>query len=299
MNIPQNALSQTLSNQISAQESSIAQLQMQMATGQALNKPSDNPVAVTQVMTLSNQASQLTSWQNNADMAKSWQSTASSVSNNVLNELQSARTLLLQASNQGAQSSTSYQAIGSQLNGILSNIESLANTQYGGRAIFAGTSASLQAYDSSGNYLGNNDTPTVVVGPGTGVGQTVGISIPGTALFGVGSSNVFATLSNAVSALNSGSPSSSQLNTAITALDNNISTAQQANATLGNAALQTSDIAASLSTQLTNVQTNQSALENVNIATLSTKLASEMTNYQAALWAASKAIPETLQQFIP
>jgi hypothetical protein len=36
----------------------------------------------------------------------------------------------------------------------------------------------------------------------------------------------------------------------------------------------------------------------VNVATAMTQLDSETTNYQAALWAASQAIPETLVKFI-
>ena len=129
---------------------------------------------------------QLTSWQTNSDTATSWLSTANSTANSVLESLQSAQTLLLQASNEGVQDATTFQALGSQINGIVSNLTSLANTQFEGRAIFAGTSASPTAYDASGNYLGNADTPSVVIGPGQGAGQTVALSVPGTALFGAG-----------------------------------------------------------------------------------------------------------------
>ncbi len=46
------------------------------------------------------------------------------------------------------------------------------------------------------------------------------------------------------------------------------------------------------------MQSDQADLEDVNIATVTTQLDSEMTNYQAALWAASQAIPETLVKFV-
>ena len=54
----------------------------------------------------------------------------------------------------------------------------------------------------------------------------------------------------------------------------------------------------SLTTQIASVQTDQADLQDVNIATVTTQLDSEMTNYQAALWAASQAIPETLVKFV-
>ena len=59
MQINTSSLIDALSQQISTQESRIANLQIQLASGQALNEPSDNPSKVTQVMQLSAQASQL------------------------------------------------------------------------------------------------------------------------------------------------------------------------------------------------------------------------------------------------
>ena len=149
MTVSSLALAQTLTNQLSAQESSIAQIQQQLATGQVLNQPSDNPAAVTQVLALSSQASQLTSWQTNADTATSWLGTANNTANSVLESMQSAQSLLLQSLNQGAQDPTTYEALGDQLQGVVSNLLSLSNTQYEGRPIFAGTSAGL-AYSADG-----------------------------------------------------------------------------------------------------------------------------------------------------
>ena len=298
MTVSTLALAQTLTDQLSSQETNIAQLQQQLATGKVLNQPSDNPAAVTQVLALSGQASQLTSWQSNADTASSWLGTANETANSVLESMQSAQSLLLQSLNQGAQDPSTYQALGAQLQGVVSNLLSLSNTQYEGRPIFAGTSASPQAYDTSGNYLGNGDVPTVVIGPGSGAGQTVGLSVPGTTIFGVGAANVFSTLSAAVTALNSGAPTAANLSAALTALNTNISTAQQASAVLGDSSQQVAGTSSALTTQVASVQSDQANLEDVNIATVTTQLDSEMTNYQAALWAASQAIPETLVKFV-
>jgi len=298
MFISNEALIQTLTGQMEAQVINIADLQMQLSTGQALNKPSDNPASVTQVMALSSQAKQLTSWQNNADTAKSWLGMANGTANSVLDTLQAARSLLLQASNQGVQSPTTFTALGTQLKGVATNLLSLSNTQYEGRAIFAGTSASPQAYDANGNFLGNGDTPSTVIGPGTGMGQSVNLSVPGTAMFGSGATNVFTTLSGASSALLSGTPSSATLSSAINALDAIISGAQQSAAVLGNASQMVTSASSSLTTQIANVQANQANLENVNVATAVTQLTSETASYQAAMWAASRAIPETLVKFL-
>lgn len=298
MFISNDALIQTLTNQMTAQTSNIADLQMQLSSGRVLNKPSDNPAAVTQVLTLSSQAKQLTSWQINVDTATSWLGIANSTANSVLGSLQSARSLLLQAANQGGQSPTSYSAIGTQLKGISASLLSLSNTQYAGRAIFAGTSTSPQAYDANGNFLGNTDIPSTVIGSGSGVGQTVDLSVAGTAIFGVGASNVFATLSSASAALLSGAPTSANISSALSALDSVIAGAQQAAATFGSASQMVSSASLALTTQIANVQSSQANLENVNVATAAAQLSLETTSYQAALWAVSRAIPETLVRFL-
>jgi flagellar hook-associated protein 3 FlgL len=292
------ALAQTLDDQLSAQENSVSQLEQQLASGQILNRPSDDPAAVTQVLALTGQAGQLTSWQSNADTATSWLGTANNTANSVLESMQSAQTLLLRGLNQGVQDPTTYEALGDQLQGVVSNLLSLSNTQFEGRPIFAGTGASSQAYDASGNYLGNADVPTVVIGPGSGVGQTVGLSVTGTTMFGAGTASVFNTLSTVTAALLSGTPTSAELSTALDALGVNMSTAQQASAVLGNASQEVASVSSSLTTQIASIQTNAASLQDVNVATATTQLDSEMTNYQAALWAASQVIPDTLVKFL-
>jgi flagellar hook-associated protein 3 FlgL len=291
-------LSQAITQQLNQQEQSIANLEEQVSSGRSLNKPSDNPAAVTQVLQLSSQASQLSNWQANAQTATSWLGMGNDALNSVLDDMQSARTLILQTLNQGTQNTTTYQAAAQQLQGINADLLSTANTQYEGRPIFAGTSASTQAYDASGNYLGNSDTPNVVIGSGPGSGQTAALSVPGPSVFGTDGASVFNTLSTVVGQLGSGTPTATQLNAALTALDANISTAEQASAVLGNGSDQVTAVSASLTTQLTTVQNTQAGLEDVNVATVTTQLDSEMTNYQAAMWAASQAIPETLVHFL-
>lgn len=298
MSISDLALTQTLANQLSTQENNVANLQMQISSGQALNQPSDNPSAVTQVLALSSQASQLSSWQANAQSASSWLQTANSTANSALELMGSANTLLLQASNSGSQSPQSYQALGRQLQGMVSNLLQMANTQYDGRSLFAGTAASANAFDANGNYLGNADTASVVIGAGAGAGQKVALSVPGSSLFGAGASNVFATLTAAANALMTGTPTGAQISSALSSLGTGISNAQQASVVLGTAAQEATTANSSLTTQLANVQSNTANLKDVNIAEATSQLALDTTSYQAALWAASQAIPETLMKFI-
>ena len=140
MGVADITLSQAITQQLNQQEQSIATLEEQISSGRSLNKPSDNPAAVTQVLQLSSQASQLSNWQANAQTATSWLGMGNDALNSVLDDMQSARTLILQTLNQGTQNATTYQAAAQQLQGINADLLSTANTQYEGRPIFAGTS---------------------------------------------------------------------------------------------------------------------------------------------------------------
>ena len=298
MRIADNSLSATISLQLNQQQGTISSLETQLSTGKALNVPSDDPAAVTQVLQLSTQAAQMDDWQTNAQTATAWLGTANVAVNSTLQSLQSARTTILQSLNTATQTPGTYQGLGKQLQGILSTMVATANTQLAGRPIFAGTSASPSAYSATGTYLGNNDVPTVVVGPGSGGGQTAALSVSGETLFGSGATSVFAVLQAAVTALSSGTPTAAQLNAALSGIDASITTANQAAATLGTASQQVQGINAALTTQLSSIKATQANLEDVNIATVTTQLGSQQVGYQAAMWAASKAIPETLAKFL-
>src|ERR1700677_4756 len=82
-------LSQAITQQLNQQEQSIANLEEQVSSGRSLNKPSDNPAAVTQVLQLSSQASQLSNWQANAQTATSWLGMGNHALNSVLDDMQS------------------------------------------------------------------------------------------------------------------------------------------------------------------------------------------------------------------
>lgn len=298
MRVADNTLSATIQLQLNQQEGTIADLETQLSTGKALNLPSDDPAAVTQVLQLSTQAAQMTDWQSNATTAASWLNTANTAANSVLTSLQSARTTVLQALNSGTQTATSYEGLGTQLQGIMNTMLATANTTFEGRPIFAGTSTSASAYDASGNYLGNSDVPTVVVGPGSGAGQTAALSVTGETMFGSGATSTFATLQSAITALASGTPTTAEMNTALSGIDTAIATANAAAATLGTGSQEIQATSAALKSQLTSINASQANLEDVNVATVTTQLDAQQVGYQAAMWAASKAIPETLANFL-
>lgn len=299
MQISATASAAALVDQIGAQETTIISLEGQLGAGQAITRPSDNPAGTVAALALQSQISQAGSWSSNLTTASSWLGMANQTATSVVEGLQAARTLMLQAMNQGTQSSDTYQALSQQLSAIRSDLLGAANTTFGGRPIFAGTSAGSTAYDSAGNYQGAGLPPSVVVGPGPGVGQTVDLSVTGPEMFGSGTSSAFSVLAKAASDLTvSGGPSSATLHADMAAIDASLQQAVGAAATLGNLSTQASSRATELSDQTTELRSKLSSLLSVNIPQVTTQLNSDLATYQAALWAASKAIPPSLVEYL-
>lgn len=299
MQVSATASAAALVDQIGAQETTITSLEGRLGTGQAITRPSDNPDGTVAALALQSQISQAGSWRSNLTTASSWLGMANQTATSVVDSLQQARTIMLQAMNQGTQSPDTYQALSQQLSAIRSDLLGAANTTFGGRPIFAGTSAGATAYDSAGAYQGAGPPPSVVVGPGPGAGQTVDLSVTGPEMFGSAASSAFSVLAKAAADLTvSGGPSSAILHSDMSAIGASLQRAVGAAATLGNLSTEASARATELSNQTTELQTKLSSLLSVDIPQVTTQLNSDLTTYQAALWAASKAIPPSLVEYL-
>ncbi|HUZ21472.1 MAG TPA: hypothetical protein VMU75_12950 [Acidimicrobiales bacterium] len=296
MRVADTTLTDTLAGQLNAQQGTIANLDAQLSSGVALQKPSDNPIAVVDTIGYERQISQLGATTSAASTASSWLGIANQTANSVLNNLQSVRTLVLQALNSGSQTAQSYSAIATQIQGQAQSLLGLANTTYAGTAIFSGTAGGSSAYTSAGTYQGNTTPFTIDLGNG----QKVAASVPGTQLFGSSPSDVFTTLKQIVTDLGGapGGTTETNLQTDLNALNANITQATSASASLGEAAQQVQTVQSSASATSTQVQTILSNTRDVNVAQVTTQLQADLANYQAALYASSQAVPETLAAFL-
>jgi len=299
MRITDLSLTTQLSNSLQSQEQTINTLDNQLASGTTLLTPSSNPIAVSNVLGYQNQLSQINSQQANVTTAQSWLGLANSAATQTVSTMQQIRTILLQALNVGVNNSQTYNSMAQQIQGTTQQLLGLANTSYGQTQIFAGTALVNQAFSSSGTYNGNSTPFTVDVGSGS----PVAVSVPGDQLFGGGTSGVqsiFTTIKNIVTNLQAGpgSASYSGLQADMTALNTNLSQAEIAADTIGESTQQVNAASTSNQNTSTELQTAISNLAAVNIANVSPTLQADMTSYQAALYAVSKAVPETLAQFI-
>lgn len=117
--------------------SSYAQAQTQLSTGMQVNTPSDNPIALKQMLQLQQENSNYTQYGKIMTQAGNTLSSTDTALGSVTNLLQQVRTIALNAAN-GTNNMQSMQALGAQVGDILNQVVSIANTNQGGRYLFAG-----------------------------------------------------------------------------------------------------------------------------------------------------------------
>ncbi len=169
--------------------SQIADLQEQATTGLAVTKPSDAPEQIEQIHRLSSELADQETWTDNAGRATSYLDVAETALSAMSDLISRATELATQFSSETYTSEDRADAA-AEAEAILSQLVGLANTEVGGRYIFAGTAYDSAAFDDDGNYLGSSDTPSTMVGSD----QEVATGFDGSELL-QGDVDIFATVS--------------------------------------------------------------------------------------------------------
>ena len=177
----------------------------QMSSGKQFSNLSDDPVAVSQLVTNEAQTSNVDQYLSNVTTLQSSLQLADSTLNTVVTSLSQAISLGVEGSN-GTLNSSDEQSIATQVSGIKDQILSLANTTYNGNYLFAGTAVTTQPFteDSSSSsgvaYVGNGSTNSVQIGDG----EYIPVNLSGSQVFTPSGSDVFAALQGLVTALQNG-----------------------------------------------------------------------------------------------
>jgi flagellar hook-associated protein 3 FlgL len=163
-------------------ESNQSQTLNQLATGLSFSTPSDNPVGAGNVNTYNQVLAQSQQYSTNANSAQTSLNTEDSTLSQVQTQLQSLRSLALEA-NSGTATGEDLTAIAAQATQIQSGLVALANTQDGnGQYIFSGFTTQTQPYTltaAGATYAGDQGQQQVQIA----AGQTIAAGDSGDAVF--------------------------------------------------------------------------------------------------------------------
>jgi len=269
----------------------------QLASGQLINMPSDNPVGASELVQNQAELSQTDQFIQNTSDVEGLLQTADSTLSSVVSSLNQAISVGTQGAN-GTNSAADLQALGQQVEGIQSQVLGYANATYQGNYIFAGTATNTPAFTldpaapDGVTYSGNTDTNTVQIADG----DSVQINLPGSQLFQGSGGDVMGALQQLVTAFKSGNTTA--IGTATTELNSAVNYLSQQRVFYGSVLQQLTSNQSYLQTEQLNLQSAANTIDGVNLAQAANNLSQAETTQSATLAALAKVIPENLLQYL-
>ncbi|WP_436873000.1 flagellar hook-associated protein FlgL [Kosakonia sacchari] len=283
----------------------------QMATGQKVNRPSDDPIAASQAVVISQAQAQNTQYETARTFAKQKVSLEESVLQQVTTAITGAQGTIVKAGN-GSLSDDDRASLATELQGYRDQLLNLANSTDGnGRYIFGGYKTESAPYDATGTYSGGNQAISQQVD----ASRTMVIAHTGNEVFNHISSNATPEPVDPATGLPGTSETDlfKMLDTAITALKTPVAGNETAKAAaqavvdktsrgLGNSLNNVSTVRAELGTQLNELDTLDALGDDRTVALKQQKsdlidvdwnsVISAYTMQQAALQASYKAFTD-------
>lgn len=185
--ITQNQITTRTLRDLNNQLGRLSLLQTQLATGQRVNRPSDDPMDARRAMSIQTQMAQSIQYNTNISNMLPQLRESESVLSSTIDIFQRALELTIAASNETmGQDQLDQSAV--EIDQLLEQIFLLGNTQVSGRSIFAGTRTGLEPFQATRDinnritavtYLGNSDPVDIQI---SNIAR-INTSIPGDDVF--------------------------------------------------------------------------------------------------------------------
>lgn len=274
-------------------------LQDQLSTGKKINKPSDNPVTAVRGMFYRSSLNEIEQYKRNLDHGLSWMTATDEALNEVTEVMQRVRELTVQGLN-GTNDATSRSAIAEEINQLKNHLGEIANTQFSGKYIFAGTDLKNPPFDADSTIANspkefrNNNQEVLELE--VGVKSNIQINVRGMDIFNnqdIG--GVFTVLSDIVDQFkNSNENNSDHLNKLDSQMDNILKERSELGARMNRIELAMSRIDG-IEVSTTRLLSEE---EDVDISQVIVNLKAQENVQRAALSAGARIIQPSLVDFL-
>ncbi len=298
MRITDNYASTRAVTQLGTLRSAMAQLQDQMTTGKRWERASEDPVAANGVLRNESQQRAIAQYRTGITTAKRRVELEDGVLAQLSNLMDRARELAVQQGDSTASSQARQQAVG-EVNGLIAQAVSLANTKDADEFLFGGATSTTSPYsvdttnpDYSFTTNGGVGTRAIEIGSG----DRVVAHHDGATVFGDATGGLLKSLTDLNAALQSGS--ATNVRGTLGTLEAAVQGLQGLVAETGarGARLEMADTnLGAFSSQLTAWSSN---LQDADLAAAMTELVSRQTSYQAAMAATSRVLSMSLTQYL-
>lgn len=296
MRVTNKMLSQNFLRNLTRNLNAMRKTQEQMSSFKKVSRPSDDPIAVTQILGMKTSLAEQAQHMQNMEDGIGWLEATDSALHNAGEVLKRAYKLTVQAAN-GTNPEDSLRAIAKEIEQLSDELMQIANTSYAGRYIFGGTYTGKPPFeldDGKVVYKGNDDALDWEIGAGV----TMEINLTGQDVFKVDESDkeseIFTILGELKDALENGGDVSSLLDQ----IDDQVDHILDQRAVLGakNRRLEMSLARAKeVNIGLTELT---SKLEDIDVAETAMYYAMQRTTYEAALMTGAQILQPSLLNFL-
>jgi len=158
MRVTENMKYNTTANSIFLSQSKYAELMEQISSQKRINKPSDDPIGARTVLDHKKTKSSIEQYQRNMDNGKGWLDVTETTLNSANDLITRLREI---AVGQGSANSSaeSRQIAAASVQQMIDQMRTLANTQYGGRYLFAGSRIDTEPFSATERTAAVIDPP--------------------------------------------------------------------------------------------------------------------------------------------
>jgi flagellar hook-associated protein 3 FlgL len=269
-------------------------IQDQLSSGKQINRPSDSPTGTVSSMQLRAESRANEQYLRNADDGLGWLSTVESTLTGASNLISRVRDLTVQALNSGANGTQANEALATEIGQIRESLISYANTKYLDRPIFGGTTGDPVAYNSDGEYVGDDGTTKRTVSSG----PPVRVDTSGPEAFGDDDDNeqVFKVLASICKSIKDGNDA--QLTADLNNLDKASILMRTAISEVGSRYNRITQMKDAAEDRVLSVTSQLSDIEDIDLPKTIMEMQLQQTSYQAALAASAKVIQPSLIDFL-
>jgi flagellar hook-associated protein 3 FlgL len=166
MRIASNQYHATMNSALQTANTGLSKVMQQMASGQRLQRPSDDTIASMRLSRLSREESALDQYQDNIGALRSRLQNNEVLLDSMTQDMLQVRDLLVWAAD-GANTQADVSAMAGSLESLRDSLLHTANSRDSeGRSLFSGTRTDQPTINAAFGYDGNLETQLVAVGPG-------------------------------------------------------------------------------------------------------------------------------------
>ena len=292
MRITQRAIALTSLQGLNRNLASVGKLQQQLTSGKQISAPSDSPTGTNRAMQTRNDQAAVEQQARNISDAQVWLDQTDSTMQSMIAQVQRVRDLTVQGLNTGASSTTSQQALSTEVGSIREGLIALANVSIQGRPLFGGVTSTGQAYTAGGGWAGNAGAPVMRRVSDT---ESIRIDITGPEAFGTAPGDLFSVVDNIATDLTA---DPTALDGHLAALDDVLKGMLAGVADVGSRATRVDGLAQINSDRALSLSSQLAVTEDIDMPETIMRLQMLQVGYQSALAATSKAIQPSLLDYL-